>query len=209
MSTGPAPFLGFSLMAAQALFYNAIFFSFALVLVRFYHIEAGRVGLYLIPFALGNALGPVFLGSLFDTVGRKPMIVATYSFSGLLLMISGWLFNQGVLTAFTQTIWWTVISFIASSAASSAYVTVSENPLEVRALAIATFYASGTAIGGVIGPALFGHLTDLDSPFYLFLGYLLVGMVMIVAAIVEIFFGVKAERQPLESLSGPLSEAKT
>jgi MFS family permease len=202
-------FLGFSLMAAQAFFYNAIFFSFALVLVQFYHVPSGRVGLYLIPFALGNAIGPIILGPLFDSVGRKPMIVGTYAVSGLLLIVSGWLFEHQLLSASGQTVCWTVIFFIASAAASSAYVTVSEIfPLEVRALAIAIFYASGTAVGGVIGPVLFGYLTQTGSRAYLFLGYLLGGVFMLVAAGIESLLGVKAERQSLESLAPPLAQGE-
>jgi MFS family permease len=202
-------FLGFSLMAAQAFFYNAIFFSFALVLAQFYHVPAGQVGLYLIPFALGNAFGPLVLGPLFDSVGRQPMIVGTYALSGLLLIVSGWLFHRHDLTAGTQTMCWTAIFFIASSAASSAYVTVSEIfPLEIRALAIAIFYASGTAFGGVAGPILFGYLSGLGSRSYLFVGYALAGALMIGAAGVESIWGVKAERQSLESLAPPLSQRR-
>jgi MFS family permease len=194
-------------MAAQAFFYNAIFFSFALVLAQFYGVPAERVGLYLIPFAIGNALGPMLLGVLFDTLGRKPMIMATYALSGLLLILSGWLFERGELTAMTQTMAWTAVFFIASSAASSAYLTVSEIfPLEVRALAIAIFYASGTAIGGAAGPVLFGYLTGTGSRFHLFLGYILAGAVMIIAAIIEGFLGIKAERQSLESIAPPLAQ---
>ena len=201
-------FLGFSLMAAQAFFYNAIFFSFALVLSQFYHVPSERVGLYLIPFALGNAFGPMILGPLFDSVGRKPMIVGTYALSGVLLIISGYLFEHGLLTARTQTLWWTAIFFVASSAASSAYVTVSEIfPLEVRALAIAIFFAAGTGVGGAVGPALFGYLTETGSRPNLFIGYVLGGGFMIIAALIEGFLGVKAERQSLESLAPPLAES--
>jgi MFS family permease len=202
--------LGLSLMAAQAFFYNAIFFSFALVLARFYEVPAERVSLYLIPFALGNAMGPLILGPLFDTVGRKPMITGTYAASGILLIVSGWLFERGFLTAQTQTLCWTAIFFIASSAASSAYVTVSEIfPLEVRALAIAIFYAAGTAIGGAIGPVLFGYLTQTGSRSSLFIGYGLAGTFMVAAAIVEATLGVKAERQSLESLAAPLAASES
>jgi MFS family permease len=195
-------------MAAQAFFYNAIFFSFALVLSQFYHVPSERVGLYLIPFALGNAFGPMILGPLFDSVGRKPMIIGTYALSGLLLIISGYLFEHGLLTARTQTLWWTAIFFVASSAASSAYVTVSEIfPLEIRALAIAIFFAAGTGVGGAVGPALFGYLTETGSRSNLFVGYVLGGGFMILAAIIEGFLGVKAERQSLESLAPPLAES--
>ncbi len=198
--------LGFVLMAAQAFFYNAIFFSLALVLAQFYDVPAERVGLYMIPFAIGNALGPMCLGVLFDTVGRKPMITATYGLSGALLIVSGWLFERGDLTAVTQVVAWTAVFFIASSAASSAYVTVSEIfPLEVRALAIAIFYASGTAIGGASGPILFGYLAGTGSRPYLFFGYVLAGVGMMGAACFEAIVGVKAEGQSLESIAPPLS----
>ncbi|HEX4141713.1 MAG TPA: MFS transporter [Candidatus Methylacidiphilales bacterium] len=199
--------LGFVLMAAQAFFYNAIFFSLALVLAQFYHVPAERVGLYMIPFAIGNALGPMVLGVLFDTLGRKPMITATYALSGALLIASGWLFVRGELTAVTQVAAWTAVFFIASSAASSAYVTVSEIfPLEVRALAIAIFYASGTAIGGAAGPILFGYLAGTGSRADLFFGYVLAGLAMMGAACFEAFAGVKAERQSLESIAPPLAQ---
>jgi MFS family permease len=201
--------LGFVLMAAQAFFYNAIFFSLALVLAQFYQVPAERVGLYMIPFALGNALGPMLLGVLFDTVGRKPMITVTYALAGVLLIVSGWLFERGQLTAMTQVMAWTAVFFVASSAASSAYVTVSEIfPLEIRALAIAVFYASGTAIGGASGPILFGYLAGTGSRRDLFLGYALAGIVMIGAAIFEAFAGVKAEGQSLESIAPPMSQVE-
>jgi MFS family permease len=201
--------LGFVLMAAQAFFYNAIFFTLALVLAQFYQVPAERVGLYMIPFALGNALGPMLLGVLFDTLGRKPMITATYALAGALLIVSGWLFERGQLTAMTQVLAWTAVFFVASSAASSAYVTVSEIfPLEIRALAIAVFYASGTAIGGASGPILFGYLAGTGSRWDLFLGYVLAGVVMIGAAIFEAFAGVKAEGQSLESIAPPMSQVE-
>ena len=165
--------VGLALMAAQAFFYNAIFFTYALVLTDFYGIRADHVGWYLLPFAAGNFLGPVLLGRLFDTVGRRPMIAATYALSGVLLAGSGYLFAIGVLSAAGQTVAWMVIFFFASAAASSAYLTVSETfPLEIRALAIAFFYAIGTGIGGVGGPWLFGLLIDTGSRWSVFGGYL-------------------------------------
>jgi len=198
--------LGFTLMAAQAFFYNAIFFTYALVLVRFYHVPAERVSVYLLPFALGNVLGPVLIGHLFDTVGRKPMIVLTYGLSGLLLAITGWLFQLGLLTAQTQSIAWTVIFFIASAAASSAYLTVSEIfPLEIRGLAIALFYAAGTLVGGVVAPVFFGYLISLGSRTALFWGYLLGAVFMLIAAAVEAVLGIKAERRSLESITSPMA----
>ncbi|MGH9375945.1 MAG: MFS transporter, partial [Terriglobia bacterium] len=163
--------LSLALMTGQAFFYNAVFFTYALVLVSFYGVPAGEVSLYILPFALGNLLGPFSMGHLFDTIGRKPMIVATYTISGILLAVTGWLFQRGALTAMTQTIAWTVIFFVASAAASSAYLTVSEIfPLEIRALAIALFYAAGTLVGGVGAPALFGALIGTGSRTLLFFG---------------------------------------
>ncbi len=153
--------LGLSLMVAQAFAYNAIFFTYALVLSRFYRVPADITGLYLLPFALGNFLGPLVLGHFFDTIGRRSMISSTFTVAGLLLILTGWLFCRGALSALTQTILWTVMFFFASPAASSAYLTVSEIfPLEMRALAIAVFYSAGTATGGVIAPWFFGKLID-------------------------------------------------
>lgn len=202
--------LGLTLMAAQAFFYNAIFFTYALVLSRFYHVAAGKVGDYIFPFAAGNVLGPVVLGRLFDSIGRKPMIVTTYALSGILLAATGFLFAHGLLTAATQSIAWTVIFFTASCAASSAYLTVSEVfPLETRALAISVFYAAGTLIGGVAAPSLFGYLIGTGSRTNLLYGYLAGAALMLVAAAAEAVLGVKAERQSLESIAAPLSSRAT
>jgi MFS family permease len=198
--------VGLVLMSAQAFFYNAIFFTFALVLTDFYGISADRVGWYILPFAAGNFLGPVLLGRLFDTLGRRTMIVFTYGVSGLLLAVSGYLFSIGALSAEQQTIAWMVIFFFASPAASAAYLTVSETfPLEVRALAIAVFYAIGTGIGGIAGPALFGALIDTGSRASVFAGYLLGSALMIAAAIVAWRYAVAAERKPLEQVARPLA----
>jgi len=200
--------VGLSLMAAQAFCYNAIFFTYALVLTDFYGIPGDRIGWYLLAFAAGNFLGPVFLGRLFDTVGRRPMIAATYAISGVLLAGAGYLFAIGVLSATGQTIAWMVIFFFASAAASSAYLTVSETfPLEVRALAIAFFYAIGTGIGGVAGPWLFGLLIDTGSRWSVFGGYLIGSVLMLAAAVVAARWGVAAERKPLEEVSRPLAAA--
>jgi MFS family permease len=198
--------VGLTLMTAQAFFYNAIFFTYALVLADFYGIAANQIGWYLLPFAAGNFLGPLLLGRLFDTVGRRAMITLTYGVSGVLLAVSGYLFAIGALTAQSQTIAWMVIFFFASPAASSAYLTVSENfPLEVRALAIALFYAVGTGIGGVIGPALFGALIDTGSRSSVFAGYLLGSALMIAAAIIAWRYAIAAERRTLESVARPLA----
>ncbi|HEY1939574.1 MAG TPA: MFS transporter [Candidatus Angelobacter sp.] len=200
--------LAMALMTSQAFFYNAIFFTYSLVLVTFYGLPAQKVGLYLFPFALGNFVGPLLLGRLFDTVGRRTMITVTYALSGILLALSGWLFQHGLLTAQTQALAWTVIFFVASAAASSAYLTVSEIfPLEIRGLAIATFYAMGTLVGGVAAPFIFGLLIQTGSRTALFKGYLAGAVLMIAAAVTEAVIGVRAEQQSLESISAPLSSA--
>ncbi len=198
--------LGFVLMLTQAFFYNAIFFTYALVLMHFYNVPAQNVGGYLLPFALGNVLGPIVLGHLFDTIGRKKMITATYAIAGLLLAASGWLFHAGMLTAQTQTIAWMIIFFVASAAASSAYLTVSEIfPLEIRALAIAIFYAFGTLAGGAGAPILFGRIIGTGSKTALLAGYLVGAALMIIGALVEAWLGVDAERKSLEHVATPLS----
>ena len=198
--------LGVTLMAAQAFCYNAVFFTYALVLTRFYAVPSGDVGLFMLPFAIGNFLGPLMLGRLFDTVGRRIMITATYAVSGVLMALTGWLFALGWLDAVQQTLAWTVIFFVASAAASSAYLTVGESfPLEVRAIAIALFYAFGTGVGGVAGPALFGALIDTGSRLSIFYGYLLGGALMVVAAVVAGFLAANAERRSLEDVAKPLS----
>ncbi|PYK21117.1 MAG: MFS transporter [Verrucomicrobia bacterium] len=199
-------FLGFVLMSTQAFFYNAIFFTYALVLMRFYSVPEQNVGGYLLPFALGNVLGPLALGHLFDTIGRKQMITLTYGLAGIFLALTGWLFHTGLLTAQTQTLAWTIIFFVASAAASSAYLTVSEIfPLEIRAMAIAIFFAIGTLVGGVGAPLLFGWIIGTGSRPVLFLGYLLAAALMIFGAAVEAWIGVAAERRSLEHVAAPLS----
>jgi MFS family permease len=199
-------FVGLSLMAAQAFFYNAIFFTYALILIAFYGIASDRVGLYLLPFAIGNFLGPLLIGRLFDTHGRRIMIAFTYIVSGILLALTGWLFMQNLIDAVTQTVCWTIIFFFASCAASSAYLTVSETfPLEIRALAIAFFYAVGTGIGGILAPSLFGLLIDTGSRVSVFWGYLFGSALMIFAGWVAWRWGTDAERKPLEDVARPLT----
>ena len=198
--------VGISLMASQAFFYNAIFFTYALVLTDFYGIAADHVGWYLLPFAVGNFLGPVLLGRLFDTVGRVVMISSTYVISGILLLLTGYLFAHNLITAETQTLCWMAVFFFASAAASSAYLTVSETfPLEIRALAIAFFYAIGTGVGGIAGPWLFGVLIDSGSRMSVFGGYILGAVLMIAAGLVALCWGVAAERKPLEAVARPLT----
>ena len=198
--------LGVSLMAAQAFCYNAVFFTYALILTHFYGVAANSVGLFILPFAVGNFLGPLVLGRLFDTIGRRVMITSTYALSGVLMALTGWLFSIGVLDAVQQTAAWTVIFFVASAAASSAYLTVGESfPLEVRAVAIALFYAFGTGVGGVAGPAVFGALIDTGSRTSIMYGYLFGGALMLAGAVVAALLGVRAERRSLEDVAPPLS----
>lgn len=196
------------LMASQAFCYNAIFFTYALILSRFYGVPAARTGWFLLPFAIGNFLGPLILGRLFDSLGRRRMIAGTYGLAGALLALTGWLFARGALDAVGQTAAWSVIFFFASAAASSAYLTVGEAfPLEVRAVAISLFYAVGTALGGVAGPAIFGGLIAEGSRPRIFLAYLLGAAAMIAAAIAQAAFGLDAERKSLEEVAPPLSLA--
>ncbi len=198
--------LSFVLMVTQAFFYNAVLFTYGLLLLRYYGIPAEKLGLYLLPLAAGNFMGPLFIGRFFDTVGRRKMIAGTYIASGVLLAFTSWLFVKGQLTVTTQAISWSVIFFIASSAASSAYLTVSEVfPLEIRALAISIFYAFGTLAGGVAGPAIFGHLIGTGSRTLLFKGYLVGAALMVVGGLTEIWLGVDAEGKSLESIAAPLS----
>ncbi len=200
--------VGLCLMIGQAFFYNALFFTYALVLERFYGVPGGHVGWYLLPFALGSFLGPVLLGRFFDTVGRRPMIAFTYGISAVLLAIAGYLFKIELLGPVGQTAAWMVVFFFASAAASSAYLTVAETfPLEIRALAIAAFYALGTGIGGVSGPLLFGTLVETGSRDAVFGGYLLGAALMLVASVVGGVWGTAAEGRSLEDVSKPLAAA--
>ena len=200
--------LGVALMGSQAFCYNAVLFTYALVLTKFYAVPSGQVGWFMLPFALGNFLGPLLLGRFFDTLGRKRMITATYALAGILMAAVGWMFAQGWLDATGQTLAWTVIFFFASAAASSAYLTVGETfPLEVRAVAISVFYAMGTAVGGIAGPVVFGHLIQTGSRDEVMIGYLIGGGLMVGAAVVEAVLGVDAERRSLEEVAPPLSMA--
>ncbi len=198
--------VGLSLMIAQAFFYNAIFFTYALVLTDFYGAPADQVGWYILPFAAGNVLGPLLLGRLFDTVGRRIMITSTYALSGILLAATAYLFSNDLLSAQQLTAAWMIVFFFASAAASSAYLTVSEIfPLELRALAIAFFYAIGTGAGGIAGPLLFGMLIDTGSRASIAVGYCIGAALMAAAAAAQAIWGVAAERKPLEAVSRPLA----
>lgn len=197
-----------TLMIAQAFLYNAIFFSYGLVLTKFHAVPEASVGLYLVPFAIGNVLGPIVLGRYFDTIGRRKMIFATYLVSGLLLLVTGWLFAIHALTAVTETAAWCVIFFFASAAASSAYLTASEVfPLEARALAIAVFYAIGTGLGGVVAPYVFGVLIGGGEVWPIFWGYAFASALMIVAGVAALLYGIDAEGKSLEDVAAPLSRA--
>ena len=198
--------VGLALFIGQAFLYNAVFFTYALVLSKFYGVKPANVGYYIIPFAIGNFLGPLVLGRLFDSVGRKPMIAGTYILSGILLIVTAFLFKADVWTAQTQTAAWCVIFFFASAGASAAYLTVSEIfPMETRAMAIAFFYAVGTAVGGITGPLLFGKLIETGKETNVFWGYVLGASLMIVAGIVQALIGVEAARKDLEDIATPLS----
>jgi MFS family permease len=198
--------LGLTLIASQAFLYNAIFFTYALVLVRFYNVPESNTGLYLLPFAISNFLGPLLLGRFFDTIGRRVCIAFTYSVSGLMLLLTGVLFVRGGLDANGQTMLWALIFFFASAAASAAYLTVSELfPQELRALAIAIFFAFGTAIGGVAAPWLFGLLIGTGERMSVFYGYAFGAVLMLIAALVEIWLGIDSEGKSLEQVATPLS----
>jgi MFS family permease len=198
--------LALSLMTAQAFLFNAVFFTYGLVLAHFYHVPNPRVGLYILPLAVGNFLGPITIGPLFDSIGRKRMIVATYGLSGALLAAVAVLFGMGLFGAWTQTIAWMIIFFVASAAASSAYMTASEIfPLETRSLAIAIFYAAGTGVGGIFAPAIFGRLIATGEPWVLSGGYIAAAILMLGAAAAELMLGVDAEGKSLENVAQPLS----
>jgi MFS family permease len=197
--------LGLLLMAAQAFFFNAVFFSYGLVIKRFFHVSDRDLPLHLLPFAIASFLGPITLGRLFDKIGRKPMITATYAVAGVLLAGVLFPFAHGTFAARGLGICFTVLFFVASSAASAAYLTVSEIfPLEIRAFAIAIFYACGTLIGGAGAPILFGFLISTGSRSAVAAGYALGALLMIAAAVCEHFIGVEAAGKSLESISKPL-----
>lgn len=197
--------LGMSLMIGQSFFFNAVFFTYGLVIDKFYHISPKQLPIHLLPFALGSFVGPLILGHQFDRIGRKPMITATYGITGLLLIATVIPFATGLLRPLTLGICFTVIFFIASPAASAAYLTVSEIfPLEIRALAIAVFYAIGTLIGGVGAPYLFGRLIATGSRWAVAGGYLVGAALMLAGALAEWKVGVEAEGKSLEAISQPL-----
>jgi MFS family permease len=202
--------LGLALFIGQAFLYNSILFGYATLLSTFFHVATANAPYYLVAFAVGNFVGPIVLGPLFDSVGRKPMIAGTYILSGVLLLITGYLFKQHQLNATTLTIAWSVVFFFASAGVSAAYLTVSEIfPMETRALAIAVFYASGTGIGGIIGPQLFGRLVPTGNASDVFIALAIGAVLMIIGGIVEIVFGVKAEQRGLEGIARPLTAVES
>ncbi|MHB8264213.1 MAG: MFS transporter [Acidimicrobiales bacterium] len=196
--------LSASLMITQSFLYNAIFFTYALVLATVYHVASGAIPLYFIAFAVGNLAGPLLLGPLFDTVGRRIMISSTYLLSGVLLGLTAWAFDANLLSALSQTILWSVVFFFASAGASAAYLTVSEIfPLEVRAKAIAIFFAIAQGFGA-LGPDIYGSL--VNSHRGLFIAYLVGAGVMVLGGLAEVFLGIAAERRSLENIAAPLSQ---
>jgi MFS family permease len=198
--------LGLALFVGQAFLYNALLFSLGYLLSTFFGISSGNVPYYLAVFAAGNLLGPLLLGRLFDTVGRKPMIAGTYIFSGVGLVVTAFLFKSGQFSAASFIAALMVIFFFASAGVSAAYLTVSEIfPLETRALCIAVFYAVGTGTGGIVGPLLFAHLIESGKTSHVFVGFMIGAVAMILGGVAELFFGVKAERQSLENIAKPLT----
>ncbi|MGW1723147.1 MFS transporter [Streptomyces sp. NPDC002306] len=201
--------LGFSLFVGQAFLYNAITFGFGAILIKFYDVPVADTGYYFAVIAAGNFVGPLLLGKLFDTVGRRVMISSTYLLSGVLLFGTAWLFSRGSLSAVTLTACWCVVLFFASAGASSAYLTVSEIfPMETRAMSIAFFYALGTAAGGISGPLVFADLTSSGVVGDTVLAFQIGAGLMCAAGLVAAFLAVKAERRSLEDIATPLSVTK-
>jgi MFS family permease len=200
--------LGFSLMASQAVLYNATLFGMVSILTTFFHASKANAPLYIIPFAIGNLLGPWILGPMFDSVGRKIMISSTYLLSGGILLVTAYLFNQKLLSATTLTVCWAICFFFASAGASAAYLTVSEIfPMETRAMAIALFYACGTGVA-IAAPWTFGKLIETGSYGNVTLAFVIGGVIMAIGGIVEILLGVNAERQSLESVARPINAVR-
>ncbi|MBP1317241.1 MFS transporter [Herbaspirillum huttiense F1] len=190
------------MMVAQAFVYNAIFFTYSLVLTRFFQVPDHRVALYIFPFALGNVLGPLLLGHLFDSIGRRRMIAATYLLSGAGLAATAWAFNAGMLDARSLALCWSAVFFVASAAASSAYLTASEVfPLRMRAMAISIFYAIGTGVGGFVAPVLLGWLIASGDRHAVAAGYALGACLALLAGVCALRFAVDAERRTLEEVA--------
>jgi MFS family permease len=200
--------LGFALMASQAVLYNATLFGMTSIMTTFFHASKANAPLYIIPFAIGNLVGPWALGPLFDSVGRKVMISSTYIAAGATLLVTAWLFNAQVLSATTLTICWSICFFFASAGASAAYLTVSEIfPMETRAMAIALFYACGTGVA-IAAPWTFGKLIETGSVGYVTMAFAIGGVMMAIGGIVEILIGVEAAGKALEAVARPLSAVR-
>ncbi|MFJ2868089.1 MFS transporter [Kitasatospora sp. NPDC087314] len=198
--------LGLALFIGQAFLYNSVTFGYAVILTTYFDVPEGDTGYYFAVIAVGNFLGPLLLGHLFDSVGRVPMIAGTYIGSGLLLFGTAALFQRGALSAAGMTACWTAVLFLASAGASAAYLTVSEIfPLETRAMSIAFFYAVGTAVGGISGPLLFNGLVSSGKVSRTTLAFCIGAALMTAAGLVEAAIGVRAEGRSLESLATPLS----
>jgi MFS family permease len=201
--------LGLALMSSQAVLYNATLFGMVSVMTTFFHASKDNAPLYIIPFAIGNLVGPWVLGPLFDTVGRKIMISSTYIVSGAVLLLTAWLFNNGSLSALTLTICWSICFFFASAGASAAYLTVSEIfPMETRAMAIALFYAIGTGIA-IAAPWTFGKLIETGSIRDVAIAFVIGGAIMIVGGVVEILLGVEAAGKSLEAVARPINAVRS
>ncbi|HEV8099840.1 MAG TPA: MFS transporter, partial [Gaiellaceae bacterium] len=200
--------LGLALMSSQAVLYNATLFGMTSIMTTFFHASKANAPLYIIPFAIGNLVGPWVLGPLFDTVGRKIMISSTYIVSGAVLLLTAWLFNNGSLSALTLTICWSICFFFASAGASAAYLTVSEIfPMETRAMAIALFYAIGTGIA-IAAPWTFGKLIETGSVGKVALAFVIGGAIMILGGLVEVILGVEAAGKSLEAVARPINAVR-
>lgn len=189
------------LTMAQSFFYNSVFFSATLILLRFYGVSASHAGLLFLPLALTNFIGPVILSRLFDTIGRRKMISLSFLLTGLIFATSDVLFLRGHLGVVSQALWWAASFFFAASASGSAYLTTSELfPQAIRASAIAIFYAVGTLLAGVFGPAIFGSLLNRGNRLPIFYGFMASAAAMVFAAVVQAIWGVGAERKTLEEI---------
>jgi MFS family permease len=190
------------LTMAQSFFYNSVFFSSTLILLRFYGVSPAHAGVLFLPIAFTNFFGPIVMGRLFDSIGRRTMISLNFILTGLVFGTSSVLFLHGHLSTTAQVAWWTASFFFASAAAGSAYLTTSELfPQQIRASAIAVFYALGTLLGGVLGPAVFGSLLNKGARTPIFYGFLASASVMVCAGIAQAIWGVVAERKPLEEIT--------
>ncbi|WP_232303527.1 MFS transporter [Pseudofrankia sp. DC12] len=198
--------LGLALFVGQAFLYNAVTFDLGTLLSTFYGVDSSSVPVFFVVYALGNCAGPLVLGRLFDTVGRRPMIASSYLAAAVLAAALGVLVHAGLLGAWTFLSGVVVMFFFASAGASAAYLTVSEIfPMETRALAIAFFYAAGTAIGGITGPLLFGRLIETGRTGPVMVGFLVGAGAMALGGVAELALGVEAAGRSLEDIASPLT----